>query len=384
MTTAIDWEQLERVIRRDPGGRGVASYVHDGAPLLTGHLRGAAASLAEAARAVAIVTGFAIVTPEGVAAETDGPPGTLFLARALRELGVEVVLLSDAYGVPVLRAGCDCWNLPRDIVREIPFEHPDANHPSRQSNDPPHNARTDAWANEFLDSPSGRQLTHLIAIERVGPSHTLESVGWAVPTKCGTNDAESSGDAADVGRAGIWPANSAHLVGTAHPTEFAVPAEHRNVCHNMRGESITRYTAKAHRLFEIVAERRVPITTIGIGDGGNEIGLGSIPWEVLRQAIARGPAERIICRIATTWTILAGVSNWGGYALGLAMAALEERSVLARLPDDVALRQLIEALVRDSFCVDGVTKRREASVDGLTLDDYLGVFRSLRSALVPP
>jgi len=152
----------------------------------------------------------------------------------------------------------------------------------------------------------------------------------------------------------------------------------------MRGESIDRYTAKAHRLFEIVAERKLPITTIGIGDGGNEIGLGSIPWEVLRRAIAKGPADRVACRIATTWTILAGVSNWGGYALGLATAALKDRSVLARLPDEAAVRKLIEALVRDSFCVDGVTKRREESVDGLALDDYLAVFRSLRSALVSP
>ncbi len=355
MTQAIDWEQIERLIRRDPGGRGVASYVHDGAPLLSGHLQGAAAGLAESAKAVAIVTGFAIVTPEGVAAETDGPPGALFLARALRELGIEVVLLSDAYGVPVLHAACDCWGLPRDIAREIPFEHSDPDHPSRQSNDPPHNAGTDAWVNEFLDSPSGRQLTHLIAIERVGPSHVAASL----------RDANAS-------------------LGETRPRAADVPPEHRNVCHNMRGESINRYTAKAHRLFEIIAERKLPITTIGIGDGGNEIGLGSIPWDVLRQAIAKGSAERIICRIATTWTILAGVSNWGGYALGLATAALKDRSVLARLPDDVALRQLIEALVRDAFCVDGVTKRREASVDGLSLDDYLGVFCSLRLALVPP
>jgi hypothetical protein len=361
---AIDWANLEQAIRRDPGDRGVASYFDGGEPLLPGHLQRAAEDLAANARAVAIVTGFAIVTSQGVAAETDGPPGALYLARALRELGVDAVLLSDAYGLPVLQAGCDCWGLPRGLVQEIPFEHEDVDHPSRLSNDPQHNGRTDAWANNFLASDFGRRLTHLIAIERVGPSH----VGWAMPTR-------SIFANEDLQRRGV--------VGTAHPTDgaAALPAEHRNTCHNMRGESINRYTAKAHRLFEIVAERGLPVTTIGIGDGGNEIGLGSIPWDVLRRAIAKGPAERVACRIATTWTILAGVSNWGGYALALATAALKDRNTLARLPDESGVRELIVRLVRDSFCVDGLTKRREATVDGLPLDDYLLTLQALRRSL---
>jgi hypothetical protein len=379
----IDWAQLEQLIRRDPGGRGVASYSHEGAPLLPRHLRAAAEDLAANARAVAIVTGFAIVTPEGVAAETDGPPGALYLARTLRALGVDVVVLSDVYGTQVLNVGCDAWGMPRSIVEEIPFEHVDSDHPSRLSNDPPHHVLTDAWVNDFLTSAFGRRLTHVIAIERVGPSHALESVRWAMPAKSG-NEVESLGES--LGRASDPLRGSGHLVGSAHPTDFAaaVPPEHRNVCHNMRGESINRYTAKAHRLFEIIAERRLPVATVGIGDGGNEIGMGSIPWHVLRPAIAKGPAERVICRIATTWTIIAGVSNWGGYALALATAALKDRQLLARLPDAAALRHLIETLVRDSFCVDGVTKRREASVDALPLNDYLGVFDSLRTSLAAP
>ena len=354
MTEPIDWTELERIIRRDPGGRGVASYRHDGSLLLEGHLRAAAEHLAAPAKAVAIVTGFAIVTTDGVAAETDGPPGALFLACTLRDLGIEAVLLSDAYGVPVLEVGCLQIGLPRELVHAVPFEHADPSHPSRRSNDSPHNEKTDQWVETFLASDLGRRLTHVIAIERVGPSH----VGWAVPTKDGPNDP--------------W-------VGTAHPTD--IPSASQNLCHNMRGEDINAHTAKSHRLFEMIQERRLPITTIGIGDGGNEIGMGSIPREVLRQAITRGPAERVACRIATTWAILAGVSNWGGYALALATAALKDPTVLPRLPDETAIRDLIQALVRHSFCVDGVTKRPEASVDGLSLDDYLAAFRMIRSAV---
>ena len=75
------------------------------------------------------------------------------------------------------------------------------------------------------------------------------------------------------------------------------------------------------------------------------------------------------------------MSNWGGYALALATVALRDRGTLAHLPDAAALQRLIEALVSHSFCVDGVTKRREASVDGLSLDDYLGTFESLTRLL---
>jgi hypothetical protein len=341
----LPWHEIERIVRRDPACRGVASYLDQGQPLLSGHLALAARDMAQSAQAVAIVTGFCILTPQGIAAETDGPPGALFLARALLALGIDVALLSDAYGVPVLRAGCDCWQLPRGILQEIPFEDPSADHPSR-SNDPPHNVRTDRWVDEFLAADFGRRLTHLVAIERVGPSHTLDSV----------TDVEAFA--------------------------AAVPPEHRNVCHNMRGDDITVHTAKAHRLFERIAQQRLPIKTIGIGDGGNEIGLGSIPWQTLRRAIHRGPADFVPCRVASDYAILAGVSNWGGYALALSVLALRRASQLATLWDAADLRRLIETLVRESFCVDGVTKQRQPTVDGMPLETYLETFAALRQAAV--
>ena len=99
------WDELERIIRRDPGGRGVCSFLDGGRPIGFGQLRAAAQDLARAAKAVAIVTGFCIFDADPPAAETDGPPGALFLARALDAIGVRVVLVSDAYGMPLLEAG---------------------------------------------------------------------------------------------------------------------------------------------------------------------------------------------------------------------------------------------------------------------------------------
>ena len=91
-------------------------------------------------------------------------------------------------------------------------------------------------------------------------------------------------------------------------------------CYSMRGRDITDHMAPAHRLFE--KERgHTALTTIGIGDGGNEIGMGKIPSDVIGRNIPNG--ELIACRVPTDHLIVCGVSNWGAYALaaGVALAA---------------------------------------------------------------
>ena len=157
-----------------------------------------------------------------------------------------------------------------------------------------------------------------------------------------------------------------------------VPAISRNVCHNMRGVPIDAYTGRTHRLFEAIAKRHLPVTTIGIGDGGNEIGMGAIPWESLREAITVGPAGRVACRIATNYTLLGGISDWAAYALAFAVCRLRGESSCAAGHDEQALGTLIETLVREAGAVDGVTAQREASVDGLPLETYLQVFAGIR------
>jgi hypothetical protein len=334
------WDELERIIRRDPGGRGVCSYLDGGRPLGFGRLRAAAEDLALTAKAVAIVTGFCIVDADPAAAETDGPPGALFLARALDAVGVRVVLVSDAYGLPLLEAGRKALRLDRVELRQMPLTDERA---------------AESWTNEFwntgLGSDLGGDLTHLIAIERAGPSHTLASLG------------DQNTDDEMLAR-----------------FEREVPQEHRGVCHNMRGLDITSVNAPTHLLFESATGRRQQVRTIGIGDGGNEIGMGSFPWRTLVEAIARGPAALLPCRIGTDHAIVAGVSNWGAYALALAVCRIRDAPGAANW----AARdegQLIEALVRDGGAVDGVTKRREATVDGLPLEEYLQVLRDLRAAI---
>ena len=64
------------------------------------------------------------------------------------------------------------------------------------------------------------------------------------------------------------------------------------------------------------------MVTIGIGDRGNELGLGKIREKV--EKIMKNGAV-LGCSVASDYVIMAGVSNWGGYAIsvGLYIVTLE-------------------------------------------------------------
>src|SRR5262249_51620832 len=91
-----------------------------------------------------------------------------------------------------------------------------------------------------------------------------------------------------------------------------VPSHRQSRCYTMKGIDITANMSPAHVLFG--GRRTTPaFTTIGIGDGGNEIGMGKIPWEIIRGNIAKG--SLVACQTESDYLIVSGVSNWGGYAL---------------------------------------------------------------------
>ncbi|MGE0377254.1 MAG: glutamate cyclase domain-containing protein, partial [Planctomycetaceae bacterium] len=110
------------------------------------------------------------------------------------------------------------------------------------------------WRDSFWDHPRRERLTHLISVERIGPAITA---------------------GAD-----------------------------RDECRNMRGAAIDAWSADLYRLFE---QHPPHVRTIGIGDGGNEIGMGRY-WEQVRQT---RPVPPNASRTATELTFHAGVSDWG-------------------------------------------------------------------------
>lgn len=62
------------------------------------------------------------------------------------------------------------------------------------------------------------------------------------------------------------------------------------------------------------------IRSIGIGDGGNEVGMGKVYNEIVNSQIKN--AGDIACVVPCDNLIVSSVSNWGGYSLAAAVAVL--------------------------------------------------------------
>src|SRR5262245_25354797 len=100
---------LRDVVQEDAGKRGLRTDPQDNlVTACAGDFAAACRSIAATAEPrLLIVTGFFIAHAEPPCAETDGPPGALFLARALAPLGVEVTLATDGSAAEALRAGLE-------------------------------------------------------------------------------------------------------------------------------------------------------------------------------------------------------------------------------------------------------------------------------------
>src|SRR5206468_848865 len=111
------------VIQEDVGCRGLRADPHDNLVTATaGDFAAACRSIADTPRPrLAVVTGFTIPGTTPPTAETDGPPGALFLARALVPIGIGVALAADGTAVPALAAGLAACGLAGQVpLVELP------------------------------------------------------------------------------------------------------------------------------------------------------------------------------------------------------------------------------------------------------------------------
>ena len=152
-------------------------------------------------------------------AETDGPLGTEVLAQALKKLGYQPVIITDAL--------CKDYFEPMGLeVEYVPF---------------------DADASFYQDLLLNRDPVGLISIER-----------------CGINS--------------------------------------KNDYANMRGVSIRENTATIDQLFSLAHKKGLP--TWGVGDGGNEIGMGNLK-DVISKKLSLVPCVNKVDHL-----VIATVSNW--------------------------------------------------------------------------
>jgi len=124
---------------------------------------------------------------------------------------------------------------------------------------------------------------------------------------------------------------------------------------NMRYVDITPHTARLDYLFE------AGIPSVGIGDGGNEIGMGNLVEFIPQvETLPNDPAVTKVDRL-----IISSVSNWGGYGLVAALSGLAGRNLLPTIEGET---KVIQKSV-DMGAVDGTTGEREYYVDGFTTEE---------------
>lgn len=231
---------------------------------------------------VLITTGFYVAGY----AETDGPIGTLAVAKALEGLGYHGIVITDKY--------CEGFFELKNISVEY--------------------VAIDADQSVYEEILEKYRPVYMISIERCG--HNLEN-------------------------------------------EYA----------NMRGDSITGQTACIDTLFELAAEKK--IQTIGVGDGGNEIGMGNVR-QVILEKLELNP-----CVVTVDDLIIATTSNWGAYALAAYMAKLSGRPVFITYEEIEEYMAQIVAL----GCVDGVTKQKKMGTDGFSMEIEKEIITSLKEAI---
>ncbi|MBN2011647.1 DUF4392 domain-containing protein [candidate division KSB1 bacterium] len=332
--------KLQSIMQTDPGQRGIARC--DELNLCTctnDHLIYAVEGLsADMETTIAIVTGFYIPDANPPAPENDGPMGAIALANVLRQLGFRIVIVADQR---CLLAVDNQFTQALPDVELVQF---------------PISSRFPKGAREqFQQWMASREASYpdlkaIVSIECPGPCHSKRSVS----EQYGPVSMEMS-------------------------VQFKTSGPERKAGRvlNMWSKDITRYVAPLHWWFK---QKTDSVFTIGIGDGGNEIGMGSIPWHVIQQNIKNGGV--IACRVPTDATIVAGVSNWGGYALAAAMAInMNQPQAFLDHVTEMSETALLEWYASTGVAVDGVHKRPNMTVDGLPWDVHLSVIREMRQVV---
>lgn len=174
------------------------------------------------------------------------------------------------------------------------------------------------------------------------------------------------GEPADVRAYGDDAGAAADLLARARPTHLVAierPGRVRSGDYlNMRGHSVAEWNRPIDDLFLEPGGA----TTIGVGDGGNEVGMGNVRARLARQGALMA---RIACTVTVDHLVVAGVSNWGAYGIVAHLGHLAGRPLLHAPAQE---RELVAACV-EAGAHDGVTRRREPTVDALPLDAHAAV-----------
>lgn len=157
------------------------------------------------------------------------------------------------------------------------------------------------------------------------------------------------------------------LLGLETEEYHAILEKHQPICHlsiercgqnkeglylNSRGVNIKEFTAPVDELFKLGNQSAM---SIGIGDGGNEVGMGSFA-----EVLSNKEDFLDYCVIPSDYPIIASVSNWGGYGF---IAELEKSLHVELLPSFEEVDSYLGYIVAKGS-VDGIKRESVKSVDG--------------------
>jgi hypothetical protein len=139
--------------------------------------------------------------------------------------------------------------------------------------------------------------------------------------------------------------------------------------YDMHGRNVSEVTAPLDG-YALNGASRV----IGIGDGGNEVGMGNFTG-ALRAMMP--DYAKCLSSVGADVCIPADVSNWGAYALTSALS--HERGVW--LGQTASEERAMLGVIVSAGAVDGTRKEISMSVDGFDISKQLEIVSSLRDLL---
>jgi hypothetical protein len=317
-------ENVDRLVTLDPKASGAIQHLYSAARAL---YQGPVCLLAaerikervkDPEDLVLLTTG-AVISPAGIG-ETDGPLGTAALARILSfGLQARVIVLAEASLLDTVKGACRGAGL------------------------------------------------NVVDASDLGKGHEFD-VGKVAVIPFPIDDEEAREE-------------TARLLSLQPKALIAIEktgANDRGIYHSY-GLDFSSHHSKIDPLFS--AARQQGILTIGVGDRGNEVGLGTIK-DVARKVHPYGAKCRCACGAGAANTTVvdvvvpATVSNWGGYGIATCLAILLDQPEL--LHDEAMERRMLR-LCADAGAVDGLTGRCELAADGFPEDVHVHLVGLLRT-----
>lgn len=142
--------------------------------------------------------------------------------------------------------------------------------------------------------------------------------------------------------------------------------------YDMSGKDISKYTFPFDQFYT-----NFKGVKIAIGDGGNEIGMGKIPSEIISENVKQG--KKIACVTSCDHLIVSDISDWSCYALISSLSLIKPDKMVKNILSKKDISKILEDIVLKTGAVDGVTKDKTVSVDGLDLESYLKIIDEIEN-----